>query len=223
MSPRAFAACRASCPERGSIRAPSGPPASPAKGGDNDSELAQTQEGDDPPGQSRLPHEQEDFAMMDNTSLRDFASRAASSGRIRFGDLRRLQRNVLPNGITTREDAEALLDLNQAVSRADPDWPGWLSSALKAYAASGDGIDPQKAAWLAERLAAWRTKAAQTLARQLAIETRHTAERDAAAPHSNDLVYQTALAGEQDDVADEPGTGESVIPVSNGSDARAPS
>jgi len=104
--------------------------------------------------------------MMDNTSLRDFASRTAASGRIRFGDLRRLQR-VIPNGITTREDAEALLDLDQAVSRADPEWPGWLSSARKAYAVSGDSVDPQKADWLAKRLAAQRTKAALALARQL--------------------------------------------------------
>jgi hypothetical protein len=113
---------------------------------------------------------------MDNTSLRDFASRTAASGRIRFGDLRRLQRDVLPDGIATQGEAEALLDLDQAVSRADPDWPGWLSSALKAYATSADGVDPRRAAWLAERLAARRTKAAQALARQLAAETRHDVE-----------------------------------------------
>jgi hypothetical protein len=116
--------------------------------------------------------------MMENTSLRDFTSRAAASGRIRFGDLRRLQRDVIPNGITTQEDAEALLDLDQAVSRADPDWPRWLSSALKAYAVSGDGVNPQKATWLAGRLATARTKAAQALARQLATETRPAAGDD---------------------------------------------
>ncbi len=113
------------------------------------------------------------------TSLRDFASRTAASGRIRFGDLRRLQRDLLPNGITTREEAEALLNLDQAVSRADPDWPGWLSSALKAYAVSGEGVDSQRASWLAERLSERRTKAAQVLARHLATETRCEAGSDA--------------------------------------------
>jgi hypothetical protein len=61
---------------------------------------------------------------------------------------------------------------------------------------SGDGLDPQKADWLAARLAAERAKAAQALARQLARKTRH-AVGDARAPTVNDLVYESALAGEQ--------------------------
>jgi hypothetical protein len=131
---------------------------------------------------------------MMNTSLRDFASRAAANGRIRFGDLRRLQRNVLPNGIGTREEAEALLDLDQSVSRADPDWPGWLSSALKAFAISRDGVDTQKVAWLADRLAARRTKAAQALARQLTTEARHDAESDASAEVRSGLPIMKPMA-----------------------------
>lgn len=45
---------------------------------------------------------------MSHSSLREFISNVLSRKRLRFGDLRRLQRDVLPSGITSREEAEAL-------------------------------------------------------------------------------------------------------------------
>ena len=38
---------------------------------------------------------------MQTTSLREFVSHARQAGRIRFGDLRRLQRDILPARLTT--------------------------------------------------------------------------------------------------------------------------
>jgi hypothetical protein len=46
-----------------------------------------------------------------SSTLRDFASAAVQSKRIRFGDLRRLKRDILPARITTREEAEVLIAL----------------------------------------------------------------------------------------------------------------
>jgi hypothetical protein len=62
---------------------------------------------------------------MSGTSLRDFVSRAVEHKRIRFGDLRRLQRDILPARITGLEQAEVLIAL-------DVPWTG--------PTASGDAI-----------------------------------------------------------------------------------
>jgi len=51
--------------------------------------------------------------------LREFASKALEAKRIRFADLRRLQRDVLPCRITNRVEAEVLLALDGTVDRAD--------------------------------------------------------------------------------------------------------
>ena len=56
---------------------------------------------------------------MRGTSLQDFVCRAMAYNRISFGDLRRLRRDILPDGITTREQTEMLLALDLAVERAD--------------------------------------------------------------------------------------------------------
>src|SRR5215203_5445256 len=49
--------------------------------------------------------------------LREFASKALEAKRIRFADLRRLQRDVLPCRITNRVEAEVLLALDGTVDR----------------------------------------------------------------------------------------------------------
>jgi hypothetical protein len=56
---------------------------------------------------------------MSNTSLCTFVSKVRSNNRIRFGDLRRLQRDILPRGLSTQHEAEALLDLDRSIERAD--------------------------------------------------------------------------------------------------------
>jgi hypothetical protein len=49
---------------------------------------------------------------MDTAPLTLFAQKVLASNRLLFADLRRLRRDVLPNGITTREEAELLLGLD---------------------------------------------------------------------------------------------------------------
>jgi hypothetical protein len=50
-------------------------------------------------------------------TLRDFARAALDSNRIRFGDVRRLQRDILPSRITTREEAEVLIALDGGIAK----------------------------------------------------------------------------------------------------------
>ena len=57
---------------------------------------------------------------MGTSTLRQFVSRALAGKRISFGDLQRLQRDVLPGGLTSREEAEALMALDQAVTLIHP-------------------------------------------------------------------------------------------------------
>ena len=56
---------------------------------------------------------------MNSPSLREFVTDALEARRIRFGDLRRLQRDVLPARLATREEAEMLVDLDRSVRTAD--------------------------------------------------------------------------------------------------------
>jgi hypothetical protein len=50
-----------------------------------------------------------------SASLRAFVTKALERNRISFGDLRRLQRTVLPHGLLTREQAEVLIALEQTI------------------------------------------------------------------------------------------------------------
>ena len=56
---------------------------------------------------------------MINSSLQTFANKVQKAGCIRFGDVKRLQRDILPDGISSRQEAELLLSLEQSVDRAD--------------------------------------------------------------------------------------------------------
>jgi hypothetical protein len=63
---------------------------------------------------------------MINSSLQAFASNVQKAGCISFGDVQRLQRDILPDGISSRGEAEFLLTLDQIVSRADRAFADWL-------------------------------------------------------------------------------------------------
>ena len=64
------------------------------------------------------------------STLREFVTKALLTRRIGFGDIRRLQRDILPDGITTREEAEVLIALDQAIERIDKPGPMPWSPAL---------------------------------------------------------------------------------------------
>jgi hypothetical protein len=89
---------------------------------------------------------------MVNVQLRDFIVRTSSNGMISAEDVKHLQRDVLADGIASRSEAEALLDLDRSVS-ADPAWSGALVSLLVDFVVWGcrptGYVTADDARWLA--------------------------------------------------------------------------
>ena len=106
--------------------------------------------------------------------LRDFVSKAVEHDRILFGDLRRLQRDILPARITTRDEAEALIALDR-VRRADRAWREYLVVTIRDFVVWGSSpagrIDRPKAEWLVAALTRHAsTKTARATAREIVRE-----------------------------------------------------
>lgn len=109
-----------------------------------------------------------------STTLRDFVLNAVEMNRIRFADLRRLQRDILPYRITTTQEAEMLLSLDATVERADRDWRDYLVPAVAQFVVWGlepvGRIDQAKADWLLEALELAAPKTASAIIRHVVIE-----------------------------------------------------
>jgi len=111
-------------------------------------------------------------------SLSDFASKLRSKNRISFGDVQRLQRNVLPDGIGSREDAELLIDLDREMARTDRAWERWLVATIVDFVVWAERptgvVDENTAIWLAAALnggeSTRTTKTARLIAREIAEE-----------------------------------------------------
>ena len=54
---------------------------------------------------------------MGDTSLHSFATKVLKGNRLLFADLRRLERDVLPDGVRSREEAEILISLDRTRTR----------------------------------------------------------------------------------------------------------
>src|SRR3954452_1181982 len=116
--------------------------------------------------------------QMINSSLQAFASNVQKAGRISFGDVKRLQRDILPDGISSRAEAELLLTLDQTVSRADRAFADWLVAMMVDFVVWGlrltGSVGGETAAWLTPVLVGQRaTKTMPRLARELAAEADH--------------------------------------------------
>jgi hypothetical protein len=119
----------------------------------------------------RITAEGEDMS----STLRDFASAAVQSKRIRFGDLRRLKRDILPARITTQEEAEVLIALDAVVEKADREWRSYVIGTVRDFVVWGltpvGQVDRAKAEWLVGVLSSGvARKTARTLAREIARE-----------------------------------------------------
>jgi hypothetical protein len=94
---------------------------------------------------------------MISQSLRKFIDKALRSKRITYTDVVSLRRDILPDGLSARDEAEALIALDQAVAKADPAWAGYLVGIVVDYAVWGSRptgrIDRETALWLARWLA----------------------------------------------------------------------
>lgn len=89
---------------------------------------------------------------MIRQSLRTFVTRVLRSRRITFRDVQVLQRDVLADGLSSREEAEALIALDQAVRQSHPAWAGCLVGLVvewTVWSARPTGyVDAETAGWL---------------------------------------------------------------------------
>jgi hypothetical protein len=109
---------------------------------------------------------------MDTAPLTLFARKVSASNRLLFADLRRLRRDILPDGITSREEADVLLGLDH-IERLDAEWPGYLTEAVAAFALSTSEpprLDPATTAWLVAALSAARPRTAAAIVRTIERE-----------------------------------------------------
>ena len=119
---------------------------------------------------------------MSNVSLDAFVEKITKNGRINFGDVRRLQRDVLPDGIASREEADVLIALDRDIGRIDPAWTDWLVGSLVDYVVWGERptgyITADKATWITAALdgGGRATKTARLIAREIAREAHSTDE-----------------------------------------------
>jgi hypothetical protein len=111
---------------------------------------------------------------MQVTSLRIFVDRVSETQRLGFGDLRRLQRDILPNGPQCRDDVAALLALDLALERADSGWPEYLLEVVKGFVISVSDppgvVGPEFAGWLISALSDAQPKTAQRIARAVVAD-----------------------------------------------------
>src|SRR5437879_1711879 len=113
---------------------------------------------------------------MKNIKLQDFVTKTAARSQITFGDVRRLQRDHLPDGVSTREEAEILVRLDAKVGRADKAWTDWLVAAIVDFAVWNErsiaAVESGTEEWLKGLLAVTgtSTKAGRRIAREIRRE-----------------------------------------------------
>jgi hypothetical protein len=116
-------------------------------------------------------------SIMSRSSLREFVARALADNRILFGDLRRLQRDILPARITSREEAEILLFLDSVVARTDREWPIYLTRNVRDFVIWGlqpaGLVDRNKAEWISTALSRGDpTRTARAIIHEIVREAR---------------------------------------------------
>ena len=94
---------------------------------------------------------------MINVSLQDFCNHAVAEGRITPAGVQALLRDVLPDGIGHRDEADMLIALERAVPDADPAFGDALVALVVDFTVWGERpsgyVDRSVAAWLAASLA----------------------------------------------------------------------
>jgi len=89
-------------------------------------------------------------------ALRIIAAEIEARGRICFADVRRLERDILPDGIASREQAEALITLDRVAGRADRSWADWFVAVMVDFVVWSERptgvVNEDAARWLSEAL-----------------------------------------------------------------------
>jgi hypothetical protein len=71
---------------------------------------------------------------MASQTLRAFADRISGTKRIEMEDVRRLQREILPDGIQSRAEADLLVSLDRMAEAKHEAWAEWLVAAAAEFA-----------------------------------------------------------------------------------------
>jgi hypothetical protein len=128
---------------------------------------------------------------MMNGTLQDFVSAVSAKGQIRYGDVRRLQRDILRNGILAREEAELLIAVNARLNCADKAWAQWLVAAVTEFVTNKqEGEHPLGGTfggWIGRLIAASSTRFGRRIEQKLqrALAAQHDAQStDAGMPDS---------------------------------------
>lgn len=138
---------------------------------------------------------------MINGKLQEFVCNVIAKGQIRYGDVRRLQRDYLADGITAREELELLISTNERIVRADRAWVQWLVASVAKFVGTPEvREDPIKEAdieWVRSVLAASTTSLGRRIARQIRRELERrpgiqSVNSDEAHPVRNPVIRHSA-------------------------------
>lgn len=119
---------------------------------------------------------------MINVSLQDFCNHAVAAGTITVADVQALLRDVLPDGVAHRDEADMLIALDRAVPAADPAFADALVALVVDFTVWGERpsgyVDGSVAAWLAASLAGITgpTNAGARIAMEIVREAQGSAE-----------------------------------------------
>jgi hypothetical protein len=139
---------------------------------------------------------------MTDKQLQDFVADTMSKSRITFGDVRRLQRDYLPGGLSSAEEAQALIDLDAVVERADRAWADWLVAAIVNFVASTEASESGMVERIHALLAAHEasSESSRKIARRLKREIRmspvsHASEPSEIATENDVPAIPVAITG----------------------------
>lgn len=113
---------------------------------------------------------------MDSSALEIFATAATNRGTITAADVLTMRRDILPDGIADRDEANILIAIDRAASDAHPAWAAYLIPTLVDFVlwqSRPTGIvDEEAARWLLTSLSGGRspTAAAEAIAFELVCE-----------------------------------------------------
>lgn len=135
-------------------------------------------------GKHRHPTRARRRQQMSKILLSAFANRIRDKRRISFSDVQRLRRDILPDGIGCREEAELLVALDRHVVRTDSVWGDFLVAALVDFVVWSERptgiVDADTARWLAAALAdngVPSTRTARVIVREI-VEEAQALEND---------------------------------------------
>lgn len=90
--------------------------------------------------------------------LEEFVNLVMVNGQIARADVRRLQRDIMPDGVESADEADVLIALDRAVSEKDSAWNGFMIQAVVDFVVwtsrPTGRIDRQTAEWLTTSLSA---------------------------------------------------------------------